>query len=281
MSAFTATLERFRDAVAGPPDEVPLGRAALLIAQGEYPDLDVERYESRIEEIAATLRERLPPSADPQAQLRTANELLFSELGFHGDDEGYEDLQNLWLNDVLDRRTGIPVTLAILHVEVCQRAGIDVRPVGLPGHVVTRLEGHDGDHLFVDVFRGGRILTAEQCKELVRQTYGPRTEFRDFFLSAITPRFTLRRLLNNVKVTALRNGGEEQAARAIDLLLAMYPWDLDELRDRGMLHERLGEYTSALADLEQYVRHRAGARDIRTVSEAVRSLRRHISADTS
>ncbi len=285
MSAFAGTVDGFREAVSGPPLEVPLGRAALLIAQAEYPQLDIDRYERRLQELGTALRERLRErtGADdpPTAQLRTANELLFSELGYHGDEQRHDALSNLFLNDVLELRAGIPVTLAIIYIEVCQRAGLDVHGVGLPGHVVARMAASDGDHVYIDVARGGNLLTGEDCFRLVRELYGRRLEFREHLLSAITPRQLLQRLLRGLKARALQGGDEERAARAIDLLLTMYPWDLDELRDRGMLRERLGDYPSALDDLQQYVRYRAKARDIQTVSEAVQSLRRHISADGS
>ena len=280
MSTFESTLQRFREAVSGPPEETPLGRAALLIAQAEHTQLDIDAYERRLEELATTLRTRSAPGEEPAARLRAANELLFSELRFRGDEEHYDDPANLFLNEVLDRRSGIPVTLAILYIEVCQRADLDVRGVGLPGHVVVRLEPPTGERPYVDVFRGGQLLSADDCRRLVRERYGRRVEFRDHFLSAVTPRQLLQRLLQNLKANALRSGHEERAGRAIELLLAMHPWDLDELRDRGMLQERLGNYPAALADLEQYVHYRAGARDIQTVSEAVRSLRRHTSAES-
>jgi regulator of sirC expression with transglutaminase-like and TPR domain len=279
------TVERFRQAVAGPPDDVPLARSALLIARSEYPTLDVDAYEQTLQQLADLLRERLGPDDDLSTRLETTNQLLIREQGFRGDEDSYDDLRNLWLNDVIDRRTGIPITLAIVYVEVAQRAGLPMRGVGLPGHVVVRLDSPESgtapEDVYVDVFNGGRLLSAQECRRLVRQTYGRRTEFREYFLSAITPRQILQRLLHNLKARALQNGDEERGARAIDLLLAMYPWDLDEVRNRGMLRERLGDYAAALDDLEQYLRHCPGARDSRTVSESVRSLRRHIAADPS
>ena len=279
MSGLAETLERFRAAIAGPPQEVPLARSALLIASAEYPALDVDGCERRLDELAARLAGTLQPAGEPAAGVDAANDLLFSQLGFHGDEQDYDDPGNLYLNDVLDRRAGIPVTLAIIYIEVCQRAGLDMRAVGLPGHVVVRLEPPAGDEPYIDVFRAGRRLSADQCRRLVRAAYGRRVRLRDSFLSAVTPRQLIQRLLHNMKARALQSGDEERAARAIEFLLTMHPWDLDELRDRGMLRERLGAYAAALADLEPYVRHRPDARDFQTVSEAVRSLRRHVGAD--
>lgn len=282
MTPLEETLERFREAVAGPADEVPIARAALLIAQAEYPSIDVDGYERRLEDMAETLTQQLgrqPFRPRARAMIQTVNQLLFRELGFRGNADHYEDPRNLYLSDVLSERLGVPVTLAIVYAEVCQRAGLDVQPVGLPGHVICRYSPNDptdeADELLIDVFNGGRILTRHNCQELVRGAFGARVPFKDYYLENLLPRQVIQRLLHNLKAGALQQGDEERAARAIDFLLALYPWDLDEIRDRGMLRERLGELRSALTDLEQYVRYRAGARDIQTVAETVRSLRRH------
>ncbi len=282
MTPFEDLLQRFRDTVAGPPDEVPMARAALLVAQAEYPHIDIDAYERRLQDMAETLTQQIarhPARPRAKAMMQTVNQLLFRELGFRGNVDHYEDPRNLYLSDVLSERRGVPVTLGIVYAEVCQRAGLDVQPVGLPGHVICRYTPADADdeadELLLDVFNGGRILTRSNCQELVRGAFGARVPFKDYYLENLLPRQVIQRLLHNLKAGALQQGDEDRAARAIDFLLALYPWDLDEIRDRGMLRERLGELRSALTDLEQYVRYRPGARDIQTVAEAVRSLRRH------
>ncbi|MEZ4504114.1 MAG: tetratricopeptide repeat protein [Dehalococcoidia bacterium] len=278
---FLTTLEDFRQTTRGSAHEVPLARAALLIARSERPDLDADGYERRLQEVASTLEARIRGVTDLDSRIDAACSLLFEELGFRNDTEEYAHPRNLMLDQVIERRTGIPVTLALVFQEVCQRAGVDARAVGLPGQVVARLEVPDGEPIFVDVAAAGLRLSAEDCREIVRRIYGRRTAFRDSFLEPITPRQVLQRLLLNLKARALQRGEEERAARAIELLLALFPWDLDELRDRGMLHERLGDYPGALEDLEIYVRYRASARDADTVAETVRSLRRHVPPDAS
>ena len=287
MTPLEETLERFRETVAGPPDEVPLARAALLVARAEYPHIDVDAYERRLQDMAETLTQQIgrqPFRPRARAMIQTVNQLLFRELGFRGNADHYEDPRNLYLSDVLSERLGVPVSLAIVYAEVCQRAGLDVQPVGLPGHVICRYTPNDptdeADELLIDVFNGGRVLTRHNCQELVRGAFGARVPFKDYYLANLLPRQVIQRLLHNLKAGALQHGDEERAARAIDFLLALYPWDLDEIRDRGMLRERLGDLHEALTDLEQYVRYRAGARDIQTISETVRSLRRHAVDDT-
>src|SRR5262249_17379631 len=151
MTAFITTLDAFRQSVAGPTDLVPLARPALLIARTEYPDLDVEACEERLHDLGAHLEARIHPAADVRPHLAEAHRLLFEEYGFHGNEDDYSDPRNLYLNDVLDRRAGIPVTLAIVYISVCRAAGIDVRPIGLPGHVITRVESTEGPVL-IDPF---------------------------------------------------------------------------------------------------------------------------------
>jgi regulator of sirC expression with transglutaminase-like and TPR domain len=273
MTSFEDTLDRFRAAAEGAPESVPLARLALLVAQVEYPELDVLAYERRLVALSQSLEVRIHPAADTRTQLAELHKLVFDECAFRGNELEYNDPRNLYLNDVIDRQTGIPATLAIIYVAVAQRAGIRALPVGLPGRVVVRIESADGP-ILIDPFERGRELTEEECQTIVRNVYGRRNRWREHFLDPITPRQLIQRLIHNLKATYLQRGDEERAGRMIELLLAMYPWDLDEIRDRGMLRERIGAYAEALDDLEHYVQYRIGARDIQTVTEAVRSLRR-------
>lgn len=271
---------QFDDALGEPGQDVALARAALVIAQGEQPGLDTDLYEAELRDWGRRLEARVHPAAEPLAQVETANELLFGELGFSGNEQEYADPRNLLVDQVIERRTGIPITLAIIYVEVCRAAGLDMRGVGMPGHVIVRNAARpDEETLFVDVFRKGALLTVVDCERIVRSIYGSATPFRDHFLDPVTPRQMLQRLLYNLKANALRRGDEEQAERAIELLLVLAPWDVDEMRDRGRLRERLGRYAEALTDLETYLEYRPGARDAATIADTVRSLRRHAGAE--
>lgn len=288
MTTIDSIRDRLARITAGPTDEVPLARTALLIAQSEYPEIDIDDYERQLQGIAERLEGELKGKRDSHSPLRvplTINRLLYRELGFKGNDATYDDPRNLYLNHVLDERTGIPVTMAIVYTEVCQRAGLDVRPVGLPGHVICRYQPpgttEERDSVLLDVFNFGRILSERDCQVLVRNIFGKGEPFRDHYLTTMTPRQVVQRLLHNLKVGYLRRGDEERAARIIDLTLTLFPWDLDEIRDRGMLRERLGDVSLALEDLERYVAFRPGARDIQTVTETVRSLRKHADEDSA
>ena len=292
-SAFAATRDAFAAAVQGPPMEVPLVRCALLIAQAERPVLDVDAYEQRIDAIAEEAQNRLQVTEGDPLPRRAVplHEFFFDELGFQGDDEHYGSLSTLLLSDVLDTRRGMPVTLALLYVEICRRAGLPADVVGLPGHVIARLgdppqspelsntygnsfESSEALAL-VDVFAGGRLLSTEDCRSIVHRIYGGRAALRPHTLTAITPRQTLQRIIANLQGRSLEEGNEERASRATELLLALFPWDLDGIRDRGMRHERLGRYAEAIPDLECYVRHRPAAPDTRTVAESLRTAHSH------
>ncbi|MDE2696373.1 MAG: transglutaminase-like domain-containing protein [Chloroflexota bacterium] len=273
---------QFRTALGEPGQDVALARAALVVAEGEQPGLDTDLFEAELRDWGRRLEARVHPAAEPLAQVEMANELLFGELGFRGNEQDYADPRNLLLDQVIERRTGIPITLAIVYVEVCRAAGLDMRGVGMPGHVIVRNAARpDEETLFVDVFREGALLTVADCERIVRSIYGSATPFRDHFLDPVTPRQMLQRLLYNLKANALRRGDEEQAERAIELLLVLAPWDVDEMRDRGRLRERLGRYAEALTDLETYLEYRPGARDAATIADTVRSLRRHAGAEAS
>ncbi|MDO9445320.1 MAG: transglutaminase-like domain-containing protein, partial [Dehalococcoidia bacterium] len=222
MTGFEETLQRFRAAVTGPADEIPLARAALLIARSEYPDLDTDAGERRLQDMAETLEQQLARNEareHPRRVVQTITQLFFRELGFRGNTDHYDDPRNLYLNWVLAERRGIPVSLAIVFAEVCQRAGLDVQPIGLPGHVICRYQPAEGDPIYLDVFHGGRLLSEADCQLLVRNLFGARVPFKPHYLGALTPRQTLQRLLHNLKAGHLQRGDEERAARVIDLLL--------------------------------------------------------------
>ncbi len=284
----------FRTATEGPPDEVPLARGALLIALSERPGLDVSDYEQRIARIAEEARRRLASTAGDPLPARAAplHELLFDELGFCGDEQHAGSVEALLLPDVLDERRGMPITLAVLYAEVGRRAGLPTDIVGLPGHVIARLgapprpggdppeAGGDGDGAagattLVDVFAGGRLLSVADCRRMVRSIYGGRTLAAPHVLEAITARQVLQRMILTLKALAIEDGDEERRGRALELQLALFPWDLDGIRERGLLHERSERYAEAIPDLEAYVRHRPAAPDAHTVAEALRAARAH------
>jgi regulator of sirC expression with transglutaminase-like and TPR domain len=228
---------------------IPLAEAALWIAAEEYPALDVEEYLDRIDELAERARERIDPYP-PAERIARFNHLLFRELGFAGNRENYDDPRNSFLNEVLDRKVGIPITLAVVYTEIGARIGLPVVGVGFPGHFLVRWLGER--EALIDPFYG-TVITREQCAEKLRSSYGAEAKMEDRLLAPATPREILARMLRNLKLNYLGSGDLPRALSAVDRILVVTPEDVGELRDRGILYFRLECFAAALADFERYV----------------------------
>src|SRR5262249_34295774 len=157
--------------VARSENELELDRAALLIAAEEYPFMDVEKYLDQIGAFAERARSRDDLYADPLSRIMRLSDLVFGEWGFRGNVEDYFDARNRFLNDVIDRRTGIPITLSVLFLEIARRIGLKLFGVGMPGHFVVKFVG-DENEILIDPFNGGRLLSEEKCREMIKEMYG-------------------------------------------------------------------------------------------------------------
>jgi regulator of sirC expression with transglutaminase-like and TPR domain len=239
--------------VLGRPDgEINLAEAALLIASEEYPHLDVPRYLKHLDDMGLALRARLADEPRPERAVMALNRYLFQEEGFRGNVEEYYDPKNSYLNDVIDRRIGIPITLSTVYMEVARRAGVHVEGVGLPGHFIVRvvLGGHG---LLVDPFHGGVLLTEADCQERLDRIFAGRVKVASEMLAACDRREILGRMLRNLKALFMRREDYPRALRAADLLLCVHPDSAEDLRDRGILYAALDCYGLALEDLEGYL----------------------------
>ena len=261
----------FAAAATGNDEAIDLGRAALLVARVAYPDLDVERSIAEIDRLSVVAEERAGGRPAFEAASRVAG-FLFDELGFAGNHDDYYDPRNSFLNDVISRRKGIPITLSILLIEVGRRAGIPFQGVGFPGHFIVKVTDGD-DERFIDPFNGGRVVTvADLADRLSMATTHARLRHH---LAAVTRRQILARLLGNLKFTYLELQEFDRALDVINLLLALTPWDLDQVKDRGLVAYRLGQYQPAYEDLRAYVEYRSDAQDaewVQKMAQAVRQL---------
>ena len=228
---------------------IPLAEAALWIAAEEHPALDVEEYLDRLDELAERARRRIAPYPSAERIVRF-NHFLFRELGLAGDSANYDDPRNSFLNEVLDRKLGIPITLALVYTEIGARIGLPVVGVGFPGHFLVRWMGER--EALIDPFFG-KLITREQCAAKLRSIYGPEAEMDDRLLAPATPREILARMLRNLKVNYLGRGDLARALSAVDRILIVTPDDAGELRDRGSLYFRLECFAAALADFERYL----------------------------
>jgi regulator of sirC expression with transglutaminase-like and TPR domain len=251
MAEVAADLER---ALNAPGAE--LGPAALTIARIEYPALDVQRYLDRLEEMGARASRRLEGvTLSSSETIATLNEYLYEEEGFGGNRDQYDDPRNSFLNEVLDRRTGIPITLAVVYLEVARRAGLPITGVNFPGHFLLRAPGGiAGDDLIIDPFHGGALLSEFDCRQLLRNHVGDEAAFDRSLLAPATRHDIVVRMLVNLKRLYVRMRSFPQARFVSTLLLTADPSAVHELRDRGLLAYHLEDFSSALRDLEEYLR---------------------------
>ena len=241
--------ESFEALSGDPAGAIDLGRAALLVAAEEYPGLDLEGYLSRLDELAEQVAGRL--EGQPEAQRAVLlNRFLFREQGFVGNAESYYDPRNSFLNEVLDRRRGIPITLCVVYLEVARRVDLPAWGVGFPGHFLTRV-GAAGT--VVDPFHG-RVLSESDCAELLESTAGPAARLVPrIHLRASTPREILARLLGNLKQLYLRDRDFGRALGCCERILLLLPDAPQELRDRGLVYEQLECFSAACADLARFL----------------------------
>jgi regulator of sirC expression with transglutaminase-like and TPR domain len=266
-----------RAALADNPGD--LANAALIIAQIEYPRLDTRRSVQLLEELGARAAERLKDvdRNDPIARVTRLNRFFYGECGFAGNREWYSDVRNSLLNLVLERRLGIPITLALVYIEVARRAGVVVHGVAFPGHFLLRVPARTrAEDLILDPFNGGALMTEPDCRLLLSSHMGDDVRFEAALLRPCSAADVVGRLLNNLKRIYLQLRAYAYARRITNLLLAIDPTSLSELRDRGLLSYHLDDCPAALRDLEDYLRLNAwtDARD----PEERQELQSHVSA---
>jgi len=284
--------EQMADAAERPgPD---LAAPAFLIARIEYPRLVPGPYLDRLDQLgdAAAHRVATDPGHDSPvgARVDALNRYLFREVGFCGSHAQYEDPRNSCLNEVLDRRTGIPITLGLVYIEVARRAGIRAEGVNFPGHFLVRVledlhTDDPGDGLIIDPFHGGAILQEPDCRQLLHQHAGSDTAFAPQLLARATRKQILVRMLLNLKHLYVRWRSFPHARQVSDLLLAISPTAISELRDRGLLAYHMQDFSAALRDLETYLKlARAGEADegqreeTGQVWEHVKTLQRRVAS---
>jgi regulator of sirC expression with transglutaminase-like and TPR domain len=230
--------------------------AALAIARIEYPALEVDPYLDRIDTLGSNAATRLAGvSVASSDAIGVLNEYLFDEEGFAGNRENYEDPRNSFLNEVLDRRRGIPISLAVIYMEVARRAGLEITGVNFPGHFLLRAASPlHGDDLIIDPFHRGALLSEYDCRQLLRSHVGDDAAFDGSLMVPATRHDIVVRMLVNLKRLYVRMRSFPQARFISTLLLTVDPSGIGELRDRGLLAYHLEDFASALRDLEEYLR---------------------------
>jgi regulator of sirC expression with transglutaminase-like and TPR domain len=271
--------------LASTPDR-DLATPSLMIARLECPQLDPAPYLRQLDAMGAAARERLVSSGCLE-DVRTAetavdvlNAYLFDEQGFSGNRDHYDDPSNSFLNEVLERRTGIPITLAVVYMEVARRAGIDIDGVNFPGHFLMRFAP-----MILDPFHRGARLSEHDCRRLLERHVGEAAAFDPALLAPATKPQMLTRMLLNLKRIYVRLHSFPQARTVTELLLAVDPPGLAELRDRGLLAYHMNDFSAALRDLQQYLHFSSGSSvdeegrsDHEQLWEHVKTLRRRVAS---
>ncbi len=255
-----------------PDGAIRLAEAALWIAADEYPGLEVGRWLRAVDGLGHAAAQRIREPMDLDEATAALNELLFEEEGFQGNAADYYDPRNSFLNDVLERRLGIPITLSVLYIEVAAQAGVRVRGVGLPGHFLIRAERHGASRL-LDPFHGGATLEEADCEALLRRRYGAEARLDPALLRPVTTSEIVARMLANLKAIYTTREDWSRALRVVDRLVTLRPDALAELRDRGTIHARLGGAAAAIRDWERYLEGAADAADADRVRHDLRVLR--------
>jgi regulator of sirC expression with transglutaminase-like and TPR domain len=233
-------------------EPVDLARGALAVAREEYPELDDARYVRMLDELALQAHKGLPSGASVERRIGRLNTYLFHEVGFAGNQGDYYDPRNSFLNEVLDRRTGIPLSLSIVYIEVGRRCGLRVDGVGFPGHFLCKVQ-LDGGELVVDPFHRGQLLGLDDIKKRLASTVGGKVKFDPRLLRAAKPKEILVRMLQNLRAVYAEKKDMHRALSAVDRLLLLAPDNTRALRERAHLYETLGAATLAAADLEKVV----------------------------
>lgn len=256
--------------VARPEEDLDLARAALLVAGEEYPDIDLPGYLGMLDGFASSLRQLAPEVLPAEKRARELGRLLIDDLGFRGNANNYYSPDNSYLNRVLDYRTGIPITLSLLFIEVGRRAGIRLRGIGMPGHFLVGLEGTD---VFFDPFNGSESLSVDDCRRLAERLFGPRLTWDDRYLAPCTKYEFLFRILNNLKVVYERSGPAEKALAVTQRMLVVRPDATDLYKDAAALQQHLHQYRAAISSLETYLSQGQGTPDASEVRSWIDSLK--------
>lgn len=267
----SANIGRLHAVVNVPEADLNLLEAALAIAEAEYPGLDPQRYRRRLARWARELRTRIAEDASAEQRLRTLNAFLFGELGFAGNMDDYYDPRNSYLNEVLDRRLGIPVTLSLIYMELGRRIGLPLEGVSFPGHFLVKLPVQDGA-VVLDPFNGGVSLAEEDLYELIERMFDTEVDELGPLLSTAGKREILIRLLRNLKGIYQQTDQFDKALRMVNMMLTVDPGLHKERRDRGLLLLELECNRAAARDLAAYLTACPEAQDAEPIRELLVDL---------
>jgi len=238
----------------------------------EYPDLDISKYIGMINEIGKSLKISINNSKNPTYKISMLNEHLFQNSGFKGDTDDYYNPKNNFLNEVLEKKSGIPITLSIIYSEVAKHIDLVIRIVGFPSHVLVKYN----EEIILDPFNQGKLLNIDDLHEILVKNYGGQVEFSPEFLDEIPQEKILIRMVRNLKNSYVNSYGYEKAMRCTNMILALEPESAEDVRDKGILEERFLNHGPALQLLNQYLEQNPDAEDADFVLDLIKNIRNKI-----
>jgi regulator of sirC expression with transglutaminase-like and TPR domain len=257
-------------------DKIDLLVAGLVVARLEYPDLEIQPYLRKVDALSARVAALVSRPGDEVETITALNRVLFEEEGFRGNDDDYYDPRNSFLNQVLDRKLGIPITLAVVYMEVARRVEFPLFGVGMPGHFLLKHYDVEGQQLVLDPFHGGQLLTPQDCQARLDQIYGGQMRLAPEMLVSVTRRQILVRLLTNLKTIHLSHRDLRRALPVVDLVLAIFPRSAEDVKQRAVLRYNLGQTRGALADFDDYLKMAPDASDADEIRQTALAIRRQL-----
>ena len=235
----------------------------------EYPDLVIEDYIKKINHIGLSLKESISDVKNPTYLISMLNEHLFENLGFSGDDDDYFNPKNNFLNEVIDKKSGLPITISILYVEIAKFIGLDLKIVGFPGHILVKYN----EEMILDPFYDGHLLDIDDLQEILDTNFDGQLEFRPEFLDEIGTEQILVRMTRNLKNSYIQSFVYEKALQCVNMVLSIEPESYEDIRDKGILEQRLQNSDAALKYLNKYLEINPNAEDVDFVLELIRSIK--------
>jgi|TARA_B100001105_G_scaffold103688_1_gene83163 regulator of sirC expression with transglutaminase-like and TPR domain len=235
----------------------------------EYPDLQVENYIKKINQIGMSLKESISDVKNPTYLISMLNEHLFENLGYSGDDDDYYNPKNNFLNEVIDKKSGLPITLSIFYVEIAKFIGLDLKIVGFPSHILVKY----GEEMILDPYYDGRLLDIDDLQEILNANFGGELEFKPEFLDEVKSEQILIRMVRNLKNSYIQSFVYEKALRCVNMVLAIESDAPEDIRDKGILEMRLLNSEKALEYLNRYLEINPNAEDVDFILELIRSIK--------
>jgi len=265
----------FFDAIHRSPIDVPW--AALCFAREiAYPELDVQHYQYQLEDLCQSVRAQLSPIQSTAEQAEALSDFLFTQQRFRGNSAAYQDPRNSYLNEVMERRLGIPISLSVIYIAIAQDVGLPAYGVGLPGHFIVGVQEND-DEIYLDPFHGGVRLFQADCVQLVREATGFSGAFQPEWLKPVSPGVILTRMLNNLRNIYLHQEDWTHALAVVERLRMLQPDLTDLLRELGVIYERQGSLRFAIQYYEEYLAQAPQAADAGDVLARLRDAARLLS----